>query len=82
MVDITLGALKAVYQKRKGTCAVTGWIPMHVFNVLEEDIRKEMRPAGMRIHYRGPRKSNQGMFLNRASRTRRCDATHAVIYYK
>jgi len=80
MTDTMLDALKTVYKRRTST-AVTGWIPIHVFNAMEDEIRKEMRPLGMRIHYRGPRKSNEGMFLNRASRTRRCDATHAVIYY-
>jgi len=80
-MKVTVAELKKTYTPRNGTCAVTGWIPMDVFNVMEKELRKEMRPLGMRIHYRGPRKSNEGMFLNRASRTRRCDATHAVIYY-
>jgi len=80
MTNTMLDALKAIYKKRS-SIAVTGWIPIHVFNVLEDEIRKEMRLLDMRIHYRGPRKSNEGLFANRPSRTRRCDATHAVIYY-
>jgi len=80
MTDTMLDALKAVYKKRS-SIAVTGWIPMHVFNVLEEEIRREIRPLDMRVVFRGARKSNKGLFTNRPSRTRRCDATHAVIYF-
>jgi hypothetical protein len=71
----TVEDFRAVYKPRTGS-AVTGWIPMHIFNVLEKDIRPEMRERGMRVIYRGPRTNPA------SSMTRRADATHAVIYYR
>lgn len=81
-MKVSVNEIRRQYPKRPGTCAISGYIPMDVFNAVEKDLRPEMQAKGYRIHYRGPRKSNGGMFLNQASRTRRCDATHAVIYHK
>lgn len=81
-MKVSVSAITCMYPKRPGTCAISGYIPMDVFNTVEKDLRPEMQAKGYRIYYRGPRKSNGGMFLNLASHTRRCDATHAVIYHK
>ena len=64
------------YPKAKRGCAVSGWIPMTVFNAVEKDLRPEMQAKGYRVIYRGPRVNPK------QSMTRRADATHAVIYHK
>ena len=74
-MKVTVQEMRRMYQPTTGS-AVTGWIPMHVFNAAEKELRKEMRPAGLRVIYRGPR-------INpKQSMTRRADATHAVIYHR
>jgi len=67
------------YPKTRYNAALTGDIPIEDFNELEPFIRPEMRQKGLRVIYRGPRKSNS---VNQPSMTRRCDATHALLYYK
>ena len=53
--------------------AVTGWIPMKLFKLIEKDIRKEFN-SNYRVVYRGPR-TNPNF-------THRANATHVVIYPK
>jgi len=75
-MKVTVNEIRRQYPKTKPGCALTGWIPMQVFNAIEADLRPEMRAKGYRIVYRGPRVNpKQGM-------TRRADATHAVIYFR
>ena len=54
-------------------------IPIAVFESLEQDLRPIMRRRGLRAIYRGPRKHNHTIY--RPSMTRRCDATHVLIYF-
>ena len=58
-----------------------GTVPMEVFNRLENQIRPYMRSKGLRVIYRGPRKSNNVHSWSKPSMTRRCDATGASIVY-
>lgn len=58
---------------RQYCAAVTGWIPMKLFKLIEKDIRKEFN-GKYRIVYRGPR--------THPSFTHRDNATHVVIYHK
>ena len=73
MLKATVAEMRRMYRPRTGT-AVTGWIPMHVFDVVEKDLRPEMRSNSMRVIYRGPRRYED------ATHTRRADAKFAVIY--
>lgn len=70
----TVQNLRDLYAPRTRT-AITGWIPLDVFNAAEKELRPEMRAKGLRVHYRGPRRRSD------SSRTYRADATHAVIYF-
>lgn len=54
-------------------------IPMAMFELVEDELRKEMRAKGFRAMYRGPRVSNK---TRTPTMTRRCDATHVLIYRK
>ena len=78
-MKVSVSEMRRVYPKRTGT-AITGWIPINVFNALEPILRPEMRKKMLRVHYRGPRKSNNSLGV--PTNTRRQDATHAVIYFK
>ena len=75
-MKVSVNDIRRQYPKRPGTCAISGWIPMDVFNAIEKDLRPEMRAKDYRIIYRGPRSSFT------SSMTRRSNATHAVIYHK
>ena len=55
-------------------------IPMHMFEVVEAELRKEMRERGYRAIYRGPRVSNNTRDI--PTMTCRCDATHVLLYPK
>lgn len=59
--------------------AVSGPIPMTVFETLEEELRPEMRQRMLRVWYRGPRPNRQH---RKPTATLRKDATHAVLYPK
>ncbi len=79
----TLNDIQAKYgHGNPGAAALTGYIPMRDFNENEAEFRAIMRPRGLRAIYRGPRVSNncESRFAI-PSMTRRCDATHVVIYY-
>ena len=52
-------------------------IPIKMFEIAEAALRKEMRTLGYRAIYRGPRVSNDTRY---PSMTRRCDATHVLLY--
>lgn len=73
---ITLASIRATYPKTRKNNALTGFIPMEVFNKYEEEIRLVCKQeGGLRVFYRGPRP------WDGATWTRRADATHAVLYY-
>lgn len=55
-------------------------IPIHMFEVSESALRKEMRAKGYKAIYRGPRISNRTRDI--PSMTCRCDATHVLLYRK
>ena len=55
-------------------------IPIHIFNIVESALRPEMRAQGYCAIYRGPRKNNYTRDI--PSMTRRCDATHVLLYRK
>lgn len=74
-MKVSVEEMRRLYKPRTG-CAITGWIPMSVFEAIEERLRPEMRKKMLRVHYRGPRVNPK------QSATRRADATHAVIYFK
>ena len=52
-------------------------IPIAMFEIAEAALRVEMRARGYRAMYRGPRVSND---TRTPSMTRRCDATHVLLY--
>ncbi len=52
-------------------------IPIAVFDSVESALRPEMRAKGYRAVYRGPRIHNDS---HCPSMTRRCDATHVLLY--
>lgn len=52
-------------------------IPIHMFEVVEAALRLEMRARGYRAIFRGSRVSNRS---HQPSMTRRCDATHVLLY--
>lgn len=54
-------------------------IPIAMFNLVETELRKEMRTKGYRAIYRGPRVSNAAWV---PTMTCRCDATHVLLYRK
>ena len=56
--------------------AISGYIPIELFNAIEGQIRPEMRKRGMRVWYKGPRPKR----VYRPACTRRENATHAMIY--
>lgn len=64
----------------QGNSAISGLIPIERFNEIEHVLRPLMRKAVARCIYRGPRKSNATNPITRRSHTRRCDATHVLIY--
>jgi len=55
-------------------------IPIAVFNLAEAALRVEMRAKGYRAMYRGSRVSNDT--FGPPTMTRRCDATHVLLYRK
>jgi hypothetical protein len=70
----------SMFPKQRANCARSGYIPIDLFNEIEQNLRPAMRAQGFRVQYRGPRVSNCVQPGNRATVTRRCDATHAVLY--
>jgi hypothetical protein len=54
-------------------------IPIRMFELAEAALRVEMRSRGYRAIYRGPRVSND---TRTPTMTRRCDATHVLLYLK
>lgn len=77
-MKVSVNEIRRQYPKtnRKAYAALSGYIPMAVFNAVEKDLRPEMRAKGYRVIYRGPRTGPN------SSMTRRADATHAVIYHR
>lgn len=71
--------LKETYPRTEMTkhSAFCEQIPIDIFDVVENALRPEMRARGYRAMYRGPRKSNKGLM---PTMTRRCDATHVLLY--
>jgi len=56
-------------------------IPMHMFEIAESALRPEMQKRGYKAIYRGPRVSNDNSY-GVPTMTRRCDATHVLLYRK
>jgi hypothetical protein len=72
--------MRETYPRTKNTkhSAFCERIPIHMFEVVEAALRVEMRAKGYRAMYRGPRVSNNT--YSEPSMTRRCDATHVLLY--
>lgn len=77
-----MALMKETYPRTKATkhSAFCERIPIRMFEVVEQALRKEMREKGYRAIYRGPRVSNRTWDI--PSMTRRCDATHVLLYRK
>jgi hypothetical protein len=76
-----LELIKETYPRTKSTkhSAFCERIPMAMFELIEDKLRVEMRARGYRAMYRGPRVSNDSYY---PTMTRRCDATHVLLYRK
>jgi len=76
-----LALIKETYPRTKQTrhSALSERIPMQMFELIEDKLRVEMRAQGYRAMYRGPRVSNDSRY---PTMTRRCDATHVLLYRK
>jgi hypothetical protein len=74
-----LELIKETYPRTKATkhSAFCERIPMAMFELIEDKLRVEMRARGYRAMYRGPRVSNDTRY---PTMTRRCDATHVLLY--
>ena len=72
--------LRETYPRTKQTkhSAFCERIPIAMFDLAEAALRPEMRKRGYRAIYRGPRVSNNTRDI--PSMTRRCDATHVLLY--
>jgi hypothetical protein len=73
--------MRETYPRTKNTkhSAFCERIPIRMFEVAEAALRVEMRSKGYRAIYRGPRVSNNTFY---PTMTRRCDATHVLLYRK
>jgi hypothetical protein len=73
--------MKETYPRTSATkhSAFCERIPIKMFELVETELRKEMRANGYRVMYRGPRVSND---TRTPTMTRRCDATHVLMYRK
>ena len=74
--------MKETYPRTENTkhSAFCERIPIHMFDIAESALRPEMGAKGYRAIYRGPRVSNRTRDI--PSMTRRCDATHVLLYRK
>jgi hypothetical protein len=74
--------MRETYPRTKETkhSAFCERIPIAMFDLAEAALRPEMRKRGYRAMYRGPRVSNNS--IGPGSMTRRCDATHVLLYRK
>ena len=73
--------MRETYPRTKNTkhSAFCERIPIAMFELAEAALRPEMRAKGYRAMYRGPRVSNRSFY---PTMTRRCDATHVLLYRK
>jgi hypothetical protein len=73
--------MRETYPRTKATrhSAFCERIPIRMFEIAEAALRVEMRSRGYRAIYRGPRVSNNTFY---PTMTRRCDATHVLLYRK
>jgi len=61
----------------------TGRIPIAEFDKHEAVMRPWMSKHNLRAMYRGPRiKNSVNYFYSNPSMTRRCDATHVILYWR
>jgi len=76
-MKVTVEEVRRMFPKHRRNGAMSGYIPMDVFNAIEKELRKDIREQGwnIRVIYRGPRVNPK------QSMTRRRDATHAVLYH-
>lgn len=76
-----MALMKETYPRTDATkhTAFCERIPIAMFELVETELRKEMRAKGYRAIYRGPRVSNTAWV---PTMTRRCDATHVLLYRK
>ena len=77
-----MALMAETYPRTKNTkhSAFCERIPIHMFDIAESALRVEMRAKGYRAIYRGARVSNNTRDI--PTMTRRCDATHVLLYRK
>jgi hypothetical protein len=77
-----MALMAETYPRTKATkhSAFCERIPIKMFDLAESALRVEMRARGYRAIYRGPRMSNDTRDI--PTMTRRCDATHVLLYRK
>jgi hypothetical protein len=85
-----IDTLRKLFPRAAGqkNAAVTGLIPIELFDAMEGSLRPLMREAGLRAMYRGPRPNSNSRHdvpwcaRMQPSMTRRCDATGVLLYFK
>ena len=85
-----IDSLRKLFPRTEGqkNSAVTGLIPIELFNAMEASLRPVMREAGLRAMYRGPRPNSNSRHdvpwcaRMQPSMTRRCDATGVLLYFQ
>jgi hypothetical protein len=85
-----IDSIRKLFPRAKGqkNAAVTGLIPIELFDAMEDSLRPLMREAGLRAMYRGPRPNYDSRHdvpwcaRMQPSMTRRSDATGVLLYFK
>lgn len=82
-MKVTLDSLIQMYPRVNVAArnAISGYIPIGVWQQVEDDVRPEMRKRMLRVYFRGPRVANCNR-RTQASGTLKENATHAVIYFR
>jgi hypothetical protein len=85
-----IDAIRKLFPRTAGqkNAAVTGLIPIELFDAMEQSLRPLMREAGLRAMYRGPRPNSNSRHnvpwcaRVQPSMTLRADATGVLLYFK
>ena len=85
-----IDSIRKLFPRAEGqkNAAVTGLIPIELFDAMEDSLRPLMREAGLRAMYRGPRPNSPARHIvpwcaeSRPSMTRRCDAEAVLFYFQ
>ena len=85
-----IDSIRKLFPRAEGqkNAAVTGLIPIELFDAMEDSLRPLMREAGLRAMYRGPRPNSPARHDvpwcagQQPSMTRRCDAEAVLFYFQ